>query len=270
MRKLSAIFLSLLVVAFISGCSEESESPNYGKLTFNFQHHVDGEPVIFNSMQYTNAAGSEYEVTEVQWFISDITLKKNDGTVIILDQNEFAHYIDTNPNRLGTLTWNIQDDVPVGDYQSIKMTFGLKGEKNIHYTFPDQPESSMEWPIILGGQNGGYHYMKLNGFWNNTQGLRRPFNFHLGVGQERDTEGNISGYIQNWFEVELANSGFTLNSDQRAIVKLVMNIQNWFNNPNIYDHNEYGGAIMDKQEAMGKACANGKEDVFEAQSIVVE
>jgi len=41
-----------------------------------------------------------------------------------------------------------------------------------------------------------------------------------------------------------------------------MHVDEWFNNPDIYDHNQYGGDIMENQEAMSKACGNGW-NVFE-------
>lgn len=270
MRKTTAILLSILAGTVVASCNDDSESGGYGSLAFTFHHFIDGEPAVFNVIQYTNAAGNEYEVTEVQWFISDITLKTAGGSKLVLDKKEFAHYVDTNPNREYTLSWTIPEKVPAGEYVSISMTFGIKGEKNKHYIFPDQPESSMEWPIALGGENGGYHYMKLNGFWKTPEGERKPFNFHLGVGQERNEANEITGFVQNWFEVELANSGFKLEPGKTATVSLAMNIEEWFVNPHVYDHNQYGGAIMHNQEAMGKGCENGKNGVFEITAIVVQ
>lgn len=264
-----SILVLALTISFFS-CNEDPEPAGKGRVVMTFRHLVNGEPVEYNNMKYTNAAGNPFEVTEVQWFISDVALKNDKGESITLDETEFAHYIDTNPQYATTLTWALPEEVPAGNYQSISITFGIKGEKNQHYIFPDQPESSMEWPITLGGENGGYHYMKLNGFWRNLQSERRPFNFHLGVGQEYDDDGAITGYIQNWFDVTLSDSGFALKDDETATVDLAMNIENWFKDPHIYDHNTYGGAIMNNQEAMGKGCENGRNGVFEVLSISVE
>lgn len=261
---------AILAGAFLLSCNEDPEPKGNGSLAFTFHHLIDGEPAVFNVMQYTNAAGNLYEVTEAQWFISDITLEAVDGSKLVLDKEEFAHYVDTNPNRASTLSWMIPEEVPAGEYTSIAMTFGIKGEKNKPYIFPDQPESSMEWPIAMGGENGGYHYMKLNGFWKTQEGERKPFNFHLGVGQERNEADEVVGFMQNWFEVELPNSGFTLLTGKTATVSLSMNIEEWFDNPHAYDHNVFGGGIMKNQEAMGTACENGKTGVFEVTGIEVQ
>jgi len=250
----------LLGAAFLClSCSDDNEEDQFGNVQLNFEHRVDGSLLELNSMDYINAAGNEFEITEIQWFVSDLTLNKADGSSLLLGGGDFSHYIDTNLPE--TSDWSLQDDIPAGEFSSISITFGLKGEKNLPNQFTNLPESAMEWPFTMGGENGGYHYMKMNGFWMDLNAERTPFNFHMGVGEIEDTEGN-SEYIQNWFEVELTDEDFMIKSDQVTQIKLIMNIENWFKNPNVYDHNVYGGKIMKNQGAMKAACDNAEVDVF--------
>ncbi len=260
---LFGVFLGISLL--MPGCNEgDQEKSDYGKLIFNFEHFVGDEKLAFDEMKYTNAAGNEYEVTEIQYFVSDLTLNKSNGEKILLDQDKFAHYIDT--NIAGTLTWEIGDDIPAGEYNSISMTFGIKGEKNEPYMFTDPPESDMLWPINLGGDQGGYHYMKLNGFWMNKDGQREPFNFHLGVGQERDAENNITGFIQNWIEIELPSSAFSLAPGEEKQITIRMDVDEWWKNPNTYDHDVHGGKIMQNQGAMRMGVENARS-VFKVSKI---
>lgn len=249
-----------LILSLLSNCGDDDPEPvaEAGNIIFKFEHEIDGEPIVFDDMKYTNAAGNHYEVSEIQWFISDITLNSNDGTSLLLDDTEFAHYVDT--DITDSWTWKKTDTIPAGNYSSITITFGLKGEKNIPLTFVNPPESDMIWPYPMGGDNGGYHYMKLNGFWMDPENVRQAFNFHMGVGKVVD--GDNVEFIQNWFEVELDNSSFTLANNETKEITIVMNVEEWFKNPNMYDHNEYGGRIMDNQEAMHKGCENGEHGVF--------
>ena len=120
----------------------------------------------------------------------------------------------------------------------------------------------MIWPYPMGGDNGGYHYMKINGFWMDTMDERHAFNLHMGVGKIVDDEGAVE-FVQNWFEVELDNSAFDLSDNETKKISIVMNVEEWFNNPNVYDHNVFGGQIMNNQEAMQSACENGENGVFE-------
>ncbi len=269
MKKYSffVVVLGLGLALFLASCdksNENSNKPRTGNLIIQFEHFTDGKPLEYDKMIYTNAAGNQYEVTEIQWFISDITLNKKDGDSLLLDPDNFAHYVDT--NLPDTWTWEIQDDIPVAEYKSVSMTFGIKGEKNTPYRFTDPPESDMIWPYPLGGDEGGYHYMKLNGFWMNTNNERQPFNFHLGVGQNRDGDGNIIGFVQNWFSIELPASAFTLGDGETKIITVRMNVENWWKNPHVYDFNIYGSKIMQNQEAMRMGCENGK-NVFSVSGI---
>ncbi|NQV01648.1 MAG: hypothetical protein HQ542_03310, partial [Bacteroidia bacterium] len=120
-------------------------------------------------------------------------------------------------------------------------------------------ESFMFWPQYLGG---GYHYMKLNGKWLDENQQVNPFDFHLGIGQiYYSYPDSITGFVQNYFQVTLPNSSFLMEKNQTKEILLIMNIENWFRNPNTYDHNIWRGDIMQKQEAMQLACENG-HDVF--------
>ena len=253
--KLIAIFVFTLALVSCGNNEGINENKEPGKLVIEFEHYVDGNEVVFDEMKYENTAGNEYEVTEVQWFISDVTLNKSDGSKLVLEEDKFAHYIDTNLPE--TYQWQVAETIPIGEYNSISITFGIKGEKNTPYMYTDPPESNMLWPINLGGDEGGYHYMKLNGFWMNNNDERKPFNFHLGVGQERDAENNIIGFIQNWFEVELPSSAFAVKSNEIKSIAIRMNIENWWDSPNIYNHDVHGGMIMQNQEAMHMGIENG-------------
>jgi hypothetical protein len=267
MLKFQFILLVFGLFVIFSSCTKSNQHENEvksGKLIFNFEHFADGKELLLDQMKYTNTAGNQYEVTEIQWFISDIILKGKDGSKLLLDHDKFAHYIDTNLPE--TFTWIISDKIPAGAYQSISMTFGIKGEKNKPFMYTDPPESNMLWPMNLGGDQGGYHYMKLNGFWKNKDNQREPFNFHLGVGQKSDADNKITGFIQNWFETELPNSVFSIEDNETKSIIIRMNVDKWWDQPNMYNHDEHGGKIMQNQEAMRMGVDNGKS-VFTIGSI---
>lgn len=259
---LKTTILAAALAAFMTACGDDAghKDAGSGRLVINFQHLVDGKALEVDKMQYTNAAGNTYEVSEIQWFISDLTLIDEDGNRRLLDAANFAHYVDT--DLPGTLTWTLDDPVPAGNYQALAFTFGIKGEKNKPYMFTDPPESDMIWPFSMGGEEGGYHYMKLNGFWIDALQERRPFNFHLGVGQIRDAENKVTGFIQNWFETRLPESSFSIGKNETLTLTVAMEVNNWFRNPENYDHNAHGPMIMHNQTAMGMGVANGAADVF--------
>ena len=153
-----------------------------------------------------------------------------------------------------------------GDYDSISFTFGIPKEKNISLMYVNPPEVNMAWPDMMGG---GYHYLMINGFWKNTNNQKTPFNFHLGIGQiysGPNSTGTITGFVQNYFPVSLKNASFSIRKGETKEIQIIMNIDGWFKTPNVYNHNYWGGAIMQNQAAMQMAKENGF-DVFTIGSI---
>lgn len=264
---MNRITFLLCGIVLLASCKNQETSPEYGKLAIRIEHFVNGQPLHFDTMKYVNAAGNPYEVSEIQWFISDVAFVDKDGAVVSVDDGNSIHYVDTDIPQ--TLRWEIDKEILAGDYTAIRLIFGIKGEKNKPGVFTDLPESNMVWPMHMGGDQGGYHYMKLNGFWKNSAGERQPFNFHLGVGQERNSGDEITGFIQNWFEIEIPVTAVTIEKDKITVIGIRMNIEKWWESPNVYDHNIYGGSIMNNQEAMGKAVENGRK-VFSFSGILAD
>ena len=233
------ILLSLLVIS----CAKKEEN---GFVDICVDYSVNNEPLITDTLCYTNEAGNEFLVTEIQWFVSKWELQDEQGRWIASDR---IFYIDTNIPESQTLR---MDSIPIGKYKKVRFTFGLDESDNLSGRFSDPPESNMFWPEQLGG---GYHYMKLNGKFVNEAGQLVPLNIHLGRLHEED----------NHFTVQLPID-FSITENTENQLHLTMIIDNWFRSPNLYDFNEYGSAIMENPTAQRVLKENGN-DVFTIQNI---
>lgn len=231
--------MSLLVAS----CAKKEEN---GFVDICVDYSVNNEPLITDTLCYTNEAGNEFLVTEIQWFVSKWELQDEQGRWIASDR---IFYIDTNIPESQTLR---MDSIPIGKYKKVRFTFGLDESDNLSGRFSDPPESNMFWPEQLGG---GYHYMKLNGKFVNEAGQLVPLNIHLGRLHEEN----------NHFTVELPLD-FTIKENAENQLNLTMIIDNWFRSPNLYDFNEYGSAIMENPTAQRVLKENGN-DVFTIQNI---
>ena len=219
-----------------------------GDLTLNVGYSINGKPLITDTLCYVIEAGNEFMITEIQWFLSQIELQDEQGVWIPMEPRIF--YIDTNIPE--SQTYRISS-IPTGKYKTLRFNFGLDEEDNRTGLFSDPPESHMFWPEPLGG---GYHYMKLNGKYLDENEELAPLNIHLGIGQnESHTE-----FYQNYFSVEIPID-FAILENAENQLNLTMIIDNWFRNPNLYDFNEYGSAIMQNQAAQQALKENGN-DVF--------
>jgi len=242
------LVLSILAIAMMStSCTK----PMNGNAEIRVGYTANGQPLMLDSLCYTNEAGNRFMVNEIQWFISKVALISEQGDEYSLGK---VFYFDTNLPETQIIATS---SIPCQKYTSMRFTFGLDQEDNVTGLFPDPPENNMFWPDHLGG---GYHYMKLNGWYLNPNDSLIPMNIHLGIGQNEDQ----SVFYQNYFTVELP---LDLNLEEGAtnVIHLNMNIDNWFRNPHTYDINVLGGAIMQNQEAQQILKENG-HDVFEVST----
>jgi len=250
----------LLNILFLFSCkkgNDKSADPGSNQMTFLFEQFVDTVPIQLDTLIYENAAGNHYKVTDLQYFISDVTLYNKSGIEFIVKSDKGIHYVDA---RLPvTHAWRPTDTVPTGEYDSISFIFGIIAEKNISNRFPNPPERDMAWPDILGG---GYHYMKLNMMWRNDPGDDpMPFMFHLGIGQiysgSIPDPDSITGFVHNAFRVTLPLN-LEINIDTKSKVTLHIDLNRWFGPSEIFDFLQFPKGIMQDQTAMELACRNGR------------
>jgi hypothetical protein len=258
MKPKSVLFVLLFGVAVFQACKKDdpAEEPA-GSINLAFEQHADGVPLVKDDLRYTNAAGNRFLVTEVKYFISDITLYQSGGTQIHIDDKAEVFYADN--DIPSTLSVPLQDPIPAGSYDSVSFIFGIPEAKNKSQLFVNPPEALMGWPEVLGG---GYHYMMINGKWVDTTGFLQPFNFHLGIGQLYHGSGfdtdSIYAFVQNDFRVSLPGSSFSVGDKEVLTLKITMNIEKWFGPPQVYDFNVWGGAMMQNQAAQAVARENGR------------
>jgi hypothetical protein len=279
MNAFKLLFIALFFL-ILTSCSKESDEKvdETGSIILKVVHTIDSQILKKDSLIYKNKAGNEYLISNIQWFISDIELVKPDGTTIKPTIDDGVFYVDT--DLISTCSIQLPG-LPSGEYIAFKFTFGLNELANTNYRFVNPPESFMFWPEYLGG---GYHYMKLNGKWMNQDGQLAPFNFHLGIGQNYYEKSNgltdyfdfgqsssythcegfnppyslpeVSSFVQNYFEVS-QNIDFSVFQESDCIIKLEMQIEKWFDGEQSYNHNDWGGSIMQQQNAQEVARKNG-------------
>lgn len=235
-------------LALFSACRKTDDR---GVLDVRIGYAVNNGPLICDTLRYVNEAGNRFMINEIQWFLSRVELQDDQGNWIAFGEGDNLFYVDTQLPETHLLH---SDSLPAGHYNHLRFTFGLDEADNRTGRFPNPPETNMFWPEPLGG---GYHYMKLNGKWQNGEGLLVPLNIHLGVGQNAD----MTAFYPNYFSVTLP-AAITLVAGQHTEALLLMTVDNWFRNPHIYDFESDGAAIMQDQAAQTKLKENG-HDVFE-------
>ena len=225
-----------------------NSSCNYAPITnlyIHFTQTVNANPLILDSMIYTNQANDNYSVQTVRYLISDITLHTDNGTNALLDE---VHFIDISVDS--TLTLNIPEIVNE-NYTSISFTMGLNSIKNVTNLFLNENFfPSFAWPELLGG---GYHYMQLEGDFNTV------FN---GYATHTGGTNGIDFSFNKTFPLEIN----TTNNIRDIYIN--MEITNWYQNPEILNFTTDG--IMGDLNSQTILQANGIEDVFSVYYYIID
>ena len=251
------LFITSLIAITFSAC----EKPTQTDLTINFTQTVDGDRLITGSgcsdggecfhdhsccnlgktLGYTNDAGENYNIQTLKYLISDITLHSDDGNTLLLDE---VHFIDI--SDASTFSFTVKD-VPNNNYTSISYTMGLDTIRNINNLYVNEIfHSAMVWPETNGG---GYHYMKLEGAYNNDSTF---YNTHTGGTMGGDYSFNNVEDISLTVDDDLGNVSINLN----------MEINNWYKTPNQIEFSTYGMGIMGNMLMQMDLKQNGMTDVF--------
>lgn len=215
-------------------------------VVINLTQSADGKAIEPGKIQYENEAGNHFSVERLKYYISDITFHRMDSAN---HEEDLVHYRNMKKPETKALTIK---EVPNGDYSHLSLVFGIPGDKNQTGYLPNTPKhNEMEWPEPMGG---GYHYMKFEGKYLDKTGKKAPFNCHTG---KLEKEGKVH---DNSFTIKIPNSSFTMNEEVWEI-QFSMNLNEWFRNPDTFNIEEFGPAIMGNQNAQEVLKRNGK-DIF--------
>ena len=225
------ILLALLLAAALTGCGDDEVGA--GTVSVRLEHRVDADELSFDQVLYTNAAGNRYSVSKLEYILTGITLESADGGLFELAGQHHCNAAAKGTRRV------VNRSVPAATYSALRFTFGVEG--NTPGTLPNQAHfDNMAWPAAMGG---GYHYMKLEGMYEDG-GDEGGFAVHTGP----------AGGADFTFEVSLP---LVLTVAQDAWeIQVVMNLGEWFANPNLYNFVGLGG-IMGNADLQGQLQANG-------------
>jgi len=243
----------LLVCGLIAlaGCGDDGgvTPPVSGSITLHLQEGVDDQGLIPYDIRYTNAAGNLYSVSKLAYYISDVRLRRSDGSEFVVDAVHYRN-IDLPSTREFSL-----GDVPNGTYTTLLFTFGLNATRNVDNGLPESLWYDMAWPVVWGG---GFHYMQMEGRYADTSGANSVgYATHTG---RRKLSGDPAPY-HYFFTVTLPLSlggpfPLVVQGD-RWSVDVIMNINEWYRGPNVYDLSAQRPDMMIDVEAQTALMENG-------------
>ena len=132
------------------------------EMSVEFDNIMGGQNLFLNAVNYTNAAGESFNVSLLQYYISNIKLRKTDGTIYTVPQDSSYFLIkESEPD-----TRFARFKVPVGNYDQVSFLLGVDSTRSTmdisKRTGVLDPAGGMD-DGMYWGWNSGYIFLKLEG-----------------------------------------------------------------------------------------------------------
>lgn len=248
------LLLCLTIITF--SCDNDTNGNGLRNITvdFKFTHTWDGMVINDSNLTtttVTNANGETMTMARLRYLISRIELINTNGNSYTFNGYKFTDLSDITTYDFSTNNTII----PSGTY-TIKFIWGFNEEDNIDGAYPDLNSASWNWPEMLGG---GYHFLQLDGMYN-VDSSPSPYNFHNGTARV-STNPNV--FEQNFAVIELSEE-IVLSGN--ASIEIVMNIAEFFKNPNTWDLNVLDTPLMPNYNAQ-KMMQQNVQTVFSLGAV---
>ncbi|WP_439555209.1 MbnP family protein [Dyadobacter sp.] len=180
---LSTAFAFLALALFQLSCSDDNEpTVETGSMLVNFDNVAGNANLALNSGTYTNAAGEDFTVSKLNYYISNIKFTKTDGSSFTVPKDSSYFLVREVNEASQTIRIN---NVPIGNYTGIEYVIGVDSLKSI-----EEPENRKGVLDIYSGPtneegmywnwNPGYIFLKLEGASESSTTANGKYEYHIG------------------------------------------------------------------------------------------
>ncbi|WP_028788962.1 MbnP family protein [Terrimonas ferruginea] len=230
------VFMASVAMLFIVSCKKDvndtSDESELVPLSVEFDNIVGGQNLFLNTVTYTNGAGEDFNVSMFQYFISNISLRRADGTEYVVNQD--SSYFLIRESDAATRFARVK--VPEGDYRQLSFILGVDSLRSTmditKRTGVLDPSGGME-DGMYWGWNSGYIFVKFEGISPSAPvdpSGQRKFRYHIGGfgGYSAPTINNIKKIT-----IDLSASGIARpRKGRNANIHLMVDLLKIFNNSN--------------------------------------
>lgn len=219
----------LLVLAFVciltalASCKKENTEEVVPVITGNMLLEFDNvagnkDLYIGGDSTYVNGSGETFSVLKFEYYISNISLVRNDNSILTLP---VKYYLIDKAGSVG----NIKSiaNVPAGSYKGIRYLVGVDSAKTVQgaQTGELDPSLGMVWDW-----NTGYIFMKLEGKCNVAGTPDSSFAMHVSGYRKADNT-----YALHWIEVSFGGQPLVINTSATPTLHLKTDLLEIFQNP---------------------------------------
>ncbi|MCG2617011.1 hypothetical protein LZZ85_22135 [Terrimonas sp. NA20] len=150
--------------------------------TVEFDNIIGGQNLLLNTVNYSNASGEQFNITLLQYYISNISLRKTDGSVYTVNQDSSYFLVRENDPSTRFARFKI----PAGDYDQLSFVIGVD---SLRSTMDISKRTGVLDPAgghddgMYWGWNSGYIFFKMEGISPSAPvdpSGQRKFRYHIG------------------------------------------------------------------------------------------
>ncbi len=169
-----ARFLALLVLVLLP-LAPVTAAPANHSLRVEVLPQFNGQPLVFDALTNTTAAGQRIAIKRLDFLLSDVALRRTDGAWFALS-NRFAYL----SGREGRTTFS-PGALPSGQYDRLRFQVGLPPTEN--HADPAGLPADHALNSNLNGLHwswqGGYVFLAIEGDWMTEEGRVSGYSYHL-------------------------------------------------------------------------------------------
>lgn len=173
MSKYISLF-AIITLLWITGCQQDKDaSTPKNNVQLSFANEFGGQALQLNKT-YTTLLNDQLTITTFNYYVSNIALKKADGTV--WTQEESYHLYKTDDQNNGQFAINLQE-VPQGQYTELTFSVGIDPLRNSSGAQEGalDPINGMFWTWKTG-----YMFVKSEGFYYQNGQKQGAWVYHTG------------------------------------------------------------------------------------------
>lgn len=227
--------LSILSLITIS-CDDDDVNPDEkGSLKIEFDNRIGEEDLELNT-DYTNASGETFRIAKLNYYISNIRLRRSSGDDFVVPQDSSYFLIMEDDAESQMVAIN---GIPAGDYNEVTFTIGVDSlrstmdvSKRAGVLNPAQGHDGMYWTW-----NSGYIFFKMEGTSPAAPAdQENKFYYHIGGygGYDSPTLNNIRDVT-----VSMGSARAEVRPNKTPQVHIHADVQEFFKSPNPFRIADY-------------------------------
>ena len=227
--KMKFLYLIFIVLLFsLASCNDDDSLPQgEGQLIIEFDNRIGEENLELNT-NYTNTNGEPFQLSKLNYYISNIKLQTRDGKEFVVPQDSCYFLVMEDDEESQEV---VLKDIPAGDYSQIVFSIGvdslrstMEPNKRQGVLDPANGMDDMYWTLNLG-----YIFLKMEGISPVAPADQdHKFYYHIGGYGGYDTPG-----LNNIREatIDMGNAVAQVRTNKAPEVHLHVDVLEFFKNP---------------------------------------